>query len=437
MGTELRRRRSAADAAFVVGETLMLELFLVVIALLSNAWAQHAVSSSDEAHSLTSRGADTLVRWNISPAALQHMRSESFKRQFSPWGGKRNTAAFESLLDSPGDQQSHRHQLAADASYKVRRLHHTGSPRNADSFSPWGGKRADDKKDKDQTFNPWGGKRAAGDRFGSWGGKRGTFSAWGGKRAAGDRFGSWGGKRGTFSAWGGKRQQETKNAFSPWGGKRTGRSLLARSEDAARVRQGDGEEDEERSFAPWGGKRGAAEDQAFSPWGGKRDSEEDTSFAPLGGKREDRFNPWGGKREGPFNPWGGKREGSNKEGFFNPWGGKRGADDSFNPWGGKRQDSFNPWGGKRESGVFRPWGGKKEDKVFGPWGGKRDDDVFGPWGGKREQVSSSSSHSAGRGFPFGGATDHGVDAESLRKKRDSSMSEHQVTTSYSGKSGGT
>lgn len=386
----------------------------MIIALLSNAWAQHAVVSSDEAHSPTSRGADTLVRWNISPAALQHMRSESFKRQFSPWGGKRNAAAFESLMDSPGEQQSHRHQLAADASYKVRRLHHTGSLRNADSFSPWGGKRADDKKDKDQTFNPWGGKRASGDRFGAWGGKRGTFSAWGGKR-----------------------QQESKNAFSPWGGKRAVRSPLARSEGTARARQDDGEEDEERTFAPWGGKRGAAEDQAFSPWGGKRGDDGDTSFAPWGGKREDRFNPWGGKREGPFNPWGGKRDGSNKEGFFNPWGGKRGADDSFNPWGGKRQDSFNPWGGKREGGVFRPWGGKKEDNVFRPWGGKKEDDVFGPWGGKREEGSPPSSFSVGRGFSYGGAAGHSLDGGSLRKKRDSSMSDHRVTTSYSGKSGGT
>ncbi|KAH7945859.1 hypothetical protein HPB49_016602 [Dermacentor silvarum] len=205
MGTELRRRR-AADAAYAVGETLLLQLFLVIIALLSNAWAQHAVGSSDEARSLTSRGADTLVRWNISPAALQHMRSESFKRQFSPWGGKRNAAAFESLMDSPGDQQSHRHQLAADAVVQ-------------------------------------------------------------GKRASGDRFGAWGGKRGTFSAWGGKRQQESKNAFSPWGGKRAVRSPLARSEGTARARQDDGEEDEERTFAPWGGKRGSRGRPSIFPMG--------------------------------------------------------------------------------------------------------------------------------------------------------------------------
>ncbi|XP_037516722.1 uncharacterized protein LOC119393676 [Rhipicephalus sanguineus] len=411
MGT-VRRRRGAAGANFAVGETLMLQLLLVVTAFPSDAWAQHVVGS-DEARSLLSRGGDTLIRWNISPAALQHMRSENFKRQFSPWGGKRNAATFESLLDSAGNQESRRHHLAADVSYKVRRLHPASiGVRDADSFSPWGGKRTDDKKDKDQTFNPWGGKRAA----------------------AGDRFGSWGGKRETFNAWGGKRQQD-KNSFSPWGGKRVVRSPTARNEDAARARQDDGEEDEERSFALWGGKRGTGEDQAFSPWGGKRGDDGDTSFTPWGGKREDRFNPWGGKREGPFNPWGGKRDGSNKDGFFNPWGGKRGADDSFNPWGGKRQDSFNPWGGKREDGVFRPWGGKKEDNVFRPWGGKKEDNVFAPWGGKREDALPSLS--VGRGFNYGGTASHGVDAGSLRKKRDSSTSEHKGTTSYGGKSGST
>ncbi|KAH8023654.1 hypothetical protein HPB51_015150 [Rhipicephalus microplus] len=215
MGTVLHRR-GAAGAKFTVGESLVLLLVLGVIAFPSDAWAQHVVGS-DEARSLLSRGGDTLIRWNISPAALQHMRSESFKRQFSPWGGKRNAAAFESLLDSAGNQESHRHRLAADASYKVRRLHPVDiAVRAADLFSPWGGKRTDDKKDKDQTFNPWGGKKA------------------------GDHFGSWGGKRDTFSAWGGKRLQDSKNAFSPWGGKRAVRSPTARN-DAARAKQEDGE----------------------------------------------------------------------------------------------------------------------------------------------------------------------------------------------------
>lgn len=409
MGTVLHRR-GAAGANFTVGESLVLLLVLGVIAFPSDARAQHVVGS-DEARSLLSRGGDTLIRWNISPAALQHMRSESFKRQFSPWGGKRNAAAFESLLDSAGNQESHRHRLAADASYKVRRLHPVDiAVRAADLFSPWGGKRTDDKKDKDQTFNPWGGKRA------------------------GDHFGSWGGKRDTFSAWGGKRQQDSKNAFSPWGGKRAVRIPTARN-DAARAKQEDGEEDEERSFAPWGGKRGTGEDQAFSPWGGKRGDDGDTSFTPWGGKREDRFNPWGGKREGPFSPWGGKRDGSNKEGFFNPWGGKRGADDPFNPWGGKRQDSFNPWGGKKEDGVFRPWGGKKEDNVFRPWGGKKEGNVFGPWGGKREDATPSLS--VGKALNYGGPASHDVDAGSLRKKRDSSASEQKGTTSNGEKSGRT
>lgn len=276
---------------------------LLLPVLLAGLWcsassSQHPVGSDEERSWLAKApgvSGDTLTRWNVSPATLQHMRSEGFKRHFSPWGGKRS-AAFDGLLDS----------AAPDSPYReVHRLHKSWAqpPRgDAESFSPWGGKRADQKE---QTFNPWGGKRQQDNQN--------SFNPWGGKRAPGGHpddervFAAWGGKGAPdeLSAWAGKRVDGDGETFKPWGGKREDR------------------------FNPWGGKR----DGLFNPWGGKKDgANKDAFFNPWGGKRgaDDQFNPWGGKRQDPFNPW----------------GGKRGADDSFNPWGGKKED-FRPWGGKR------------------------------------------------------------------------------------------
>lgn len=390
------------------GSVLGRQALLFPVLLAGSVLWSHAASAqprpvgSDEERSWLAKtsaggsGGDTLTRWNVSPATLQHMRSEGFKRHFSPWGGKRS-AAFDALLDSPIGEA-----FAPDASYKVRRLHKASAPfprghGDAESFSPWGGKRADRDDKKEQTFNPWGGKR----------------------------------------------QQDSQNSFNPWGGKRApaGSHL-----DSIEGRQ----EADDHVFAPWGGGKGALEE--FSPWAaGKRLDGDGETFKPWGGKREDRFNPWGGKRDGLFNPWGGKKDSSNKDGFFNPWGGKRGADDqfnpwggkkqdpfnpwggkrgaddSFNPWGGKRQDPFNPWGGKKEDVVFRPWGGKKDDTGFRPWGGKRQDDTFKPWGGKRGE-DPSPSLSASR--PFGATSQ--AEQGSSRTKRNSAMREHKTRASSGG-----
>ncbi|XP_077564787.1 uncharacterized protein LOC144180290 [Haemaphysalis longicornis] len=387
MGTQMRR------GSAVGLQPLLLPVLLAGSVLWFNAAsAQHPVGS-DEERSLLAKAfglsGDSLTRWNVSPATLQHMRTEGFKRHFSPWGGKRS-AAFDALLDSPMSER-----FAPDGSYKVHRLHKSSvqsarGPGGAESFSPWGGKRADQKE---QTFNPWGGKR-------------------------GDRFGSWGGKR----------QQDSQNSFNPWGGKRSSGS----HPDS----QVDGRETDEHLFPAWGGK-GAPDE--FSAWAGKRVDGEGETFKPWGGKREDRFNPWGGKRDRLFNPWGGKKDSSNKDGFFNPWGGKRGPDDQFNPWGGKKQDPFNPWGGKRgaddsfnpwggkRQDPFNPWGGKKEDVVFRPWGGRRQDDTFKPWGGKRGEDSPPS-------LSISGGLTPGLQGEpgSSRTKRDSAMREHKASTSSEG-----
>ncbi|KAG0416111.1 hypothetical protein HPB47_006717 [Ixodes persulcatus] len=181
----------------------------------------------------SSRVGESFIRWNISPATLQHMRSESFKRQFSPWGGKRG------VLDQALPTE---HRLSGPL-YLYKALH---SPRAMDKesgFNPWGGKRED-------SFNPRGGKKEDKNEFSPWGGKREqNFNPWGGKKTIKDS---------TFSPWGGKRE----GPFNPWGGKKG---------------------DSDTAFAPWGGKR----DNNFNPWGGKRDN----------GNKDSSFSPWGGKRE--------------------------------------------------------------------------------------------------------------------------------------------
>lgn len=273
-----------------------------------NTLAQELDGREDDGGRM-SRVGESLIRWNISPITLQKMRSEGFKRQFSPWGGKR------AVLDQ-GLASSQRLTLprpfygSALGSKAAKDMRKEGFP-NDETFNPWGGKRENDKE-KDLSFNPWGGKRQS---------TESSFNPWGGKRD--DPFNPWGGKKGDgFSPWAGKRT----GSFNPWGGKRN---------------------TADNPFTPWGGKR----ERAFSPWAGKK-----SAFSALGGRvEEDAFAPWPGKRDDNFNPWGGKKEDK---------------DNSFSPWGGKRDDPFNPWGGKKES--FKSSGVKKEDKAFNPWGGKRD-----------------------------------------------------------------
>ncbi|XP_035221349.1 uncharacterized protein LOC118194245 isoform X2 [Stegodyphus dumicola] len=109
------------------------------------------------------------------------------KRQFSPWGGKRSVDRAEQNNDDVVNDE--------ELSYILSKKRNVKYLKNKRNFQLRGGKR---------NFQPWGGKR----NFQPWGGKR-NFHPWGGKR----NFQPWGGKR-NFQPWGGKRN------FRPWGGKR-------------------------------------------------------------------------------------------------------------------------------------------------------------------------------------------------------------------------